>query len=107
MSISDFVKNASDESLNEAISISVTVITIFKVLLTLSAYIALKYYVSQIWAEAWMLIAYAMCILKAASHDEQEFKDYLIKTYKTPTVEDVASPTKQEDNEEKDTTLES
>ena len=102
MSISDFVKNASDESLDEAISISVTVITIFKALLTLSAYIALKYYVSQIWAEA-----YAMCILKAASHDEQEFKDYLIKTYKTPTIEDVTSPKKQEDNEEKDTTLES
>ena len=108
MSISDFVKNASDESLDEAISISNTVITIFKLLLTLGAYIALKYYVSQIWAEAWMLIAYAMCILKAASYDEQEFKEYLIKTYKTPpTVEDVTSPTKQEDNEEKDTTLES
>lgn len=109
MSISDFVKNASDESLDEAISISNTIITIVKLLLTLGVYIALKYYVSQIWAEAWMLIAYTMCVLKVASYDEQEYKEYLIKTYKTPTVEDVTSSTKQEekDNEEKDTTLES
>ena len=105
--MSDFVKNASDESLDEAISISNTIITIVKLLLTIGAYIALKHYVSQIWAEAWMLIAYTMCILKVASYDEQEFKEYLIKTYKTPTVEDVTSSTKQEDNEEKDTTLES
>ena len=107
MSISDFIKNASDELLDEAISVSVTVLTLFKILLTLGIYIALKFYASQIWAEAWMLIVYAMCILKVASYDEQEFKEYLIKTYKTPTVEDVASPTKHEDNEEKDTTLES
>jgi len=107
-SLSEFIKNASDESLDNAVSTAMTIAMVCKIAFTLCTYIVLKFYVSYMWAELWLVIMYTLCMLKLTSYNEQNFKEYLVKTYKIPTDE-----TKENDSEEtkettgKDPTLES
>lgn len=93
--LKEFVRNASDDQIDSIVGTSVTVIMLIEVALTVGAYIAIKYLAGPIWAEGFMLAAYARIILKMAPYIEAESKQQLINECSTTTIDDLTNGTKE------------
>ena len=96
--LKNFVRNASDDQINDVVGKSITVIMLIEATITIAAYVAIKYTFGPALAEGFILLVYALTLLKKASYVEKESKQQLLNECNAVTVEDLTNDTKNEED---------